>query len=79
MVAVDFAAWVKVTPPESATSLKAWYERGPAQRRRLNLGGVPRPEGRRRPVTTNRDARRSRGPNQETPSRIMSTSPRNNR
>ncbi len=27
MVAVDFAAWVKATPPESATSLKAWYER----------------------------------------------------
>ncbi len=27
MVAVDFAAWVKATPPESATSLSAWYER----------------------------------------------------
>ncbi len=27
MVAVDFAAWVKATPPESATSLKVWYER----------------------------------------------------
>ncbi len=27
MVAVDFAGWVKAMPPESATSLKAWYER----------------------------------------------------
>ncbi len=27
LVAVDFAAWVKATPPESATSLKAWHER----------------------------------------------------
>ncbi len=27
MVAVDFAAWVKATPPESATALRAWYER----------------------------------------------------
>ncbi len=27
MVAVDFAAWVKATPPESATSLRAWYGR----------------------------------------------------
>ncbi len=27
MVAVDFAAWVEATPPESAMSLKAWYER----------------------------------------------------
>ncbi len=27
MVAVDFAAWVKATPPESATSLKAWHGR----------------------------------------------------
>ena len=24
---VDFAAWVKATPPETATSLKAWYDR----------------------------------------------------
>ncbi len=27
MVAVDFAAWVKATPPETAMSLRAWYER----------------------------------------------------
>ncbi len=27
MVAVDFAAWVKARPPESATSLRAWHGR----------------------------------------------------
>ncbi len=39
MVAVDVAAWVEARPPESAKSLRAWSERGPTQRRRLNLGG----------------------------------------
>ena len=27
MVAVDFAAWVKATLPESATALRVWYGR----------------------------------------------------
>ena len=26
LIAVDFAGWVKETPPESATALKAWHE-----------------------------------------------------
>jgi glutathione S-transferase len=27
LIAVDFAGWVKETPPESATALKAWHEK----------------------------------------------------
>ena len=46
MVAVDFAAWVEARPPESAKSLRAWSERGPARRRRLNpAGGAPGSNG----------------------------------